>query len=252
VIEVEGTRTEEEAIGELIGSGELNVNVREARIGEGDAVALLRCRAFDQGKDVFRSQLIKMMSGGSSKSNYLMGGRSRTEFLVAVAEVTSEAERTCAMNLVLSDLDTLLEDGWVTPVEHGIRKKRLLAEWERKAEVIIGSVDCAMHELVAPDLSLARSVYISSMAVRKGFRNRGVGTKLLRGAYHLAVESRGVKEMFLHVEEENDAAVRLYKAQGFARADMKAPPTAYMDRALRLMLQVPVNALLYSTTIERE
>jgi hypothetical protein len=44
VMEVGRTRTETEVIRDLIGSGEVSVNVREARIGEGDAVALLRCR----------------------------------------------------------------------------------------------------------------------------------------------------------------------------------------------------------------
>lgn len=44
VIDVEGTRTEAEVIGNLMGSGEVCVTVREAKIGEGDAVALLRCR----------------------------------------------------------------------------------------------------------------------------------------------------------------------------------------------------------------
>jgi hypothetical protein len=44
VMEVGRTRTGTEVIGDLIRSGEVSLKVREAKIGEGDAVALLRCR----------------------------------------------------------------------------------------------------------------------------------------------------------------------------------------------------------------
>jgi hypothetical protein len=37
---------------------------------------------------------------------------------------------------------------------------------EGPLELIVGTVDCAVHEFVGQDLSLLKSVYISSMAVR--------------------------------------------------------------------------------------
>lgn len=177
-------------------------------------------------------------------------GRQRTAFLVSAAEISGDEGKTCAMNLVLSDLDRLLEDGWVTQQEHHTRKKRLLSEWKEKAEVIIGCVDCAVHEFVSHDLQLVKSVYVSSMAVRDGFRKMGVGGKLLDGAHRLAVECR-VRDMYLHVEEDNIPAVRLYKSADFDRADMNDQSIAYMDRALRLLLQVPVKAQLYQSRLMR-
>ncbi len=65
---------------------------------------------------------------------------------------------------------------------------------------------------------------------REGFRRRGIGAELLGGTQNLAREWRGVKELFLHVEEGNIAAVRLYKSAGFKRADESEAGTAYMDR----------------------
>jgi len=187
---------------------------------------------------------------GANKANHKMAGRSRTNFLISSAEVLSDDGRACAMNLILSDLDRLLDEGWVTPQEHYTRKKRLKSEWKDKADVIIGAVDCAVHEFVNKDLMLVKSLYISSMAVRDGFRNMGVGGKLLDGAHRLAVEYR-VRDMYLHVEEDNTPAVRLYKSAGFERADMDDQSTFYMDRALRLLLQVPVKAQLYRASLKR-
>ena len=66
--------------------------------------------------------------------------------------------------------------------------------------------------------------------MQKEFRRRGLGALLLRGADRLAQRACGVAAVFLHVEEDNGTALRLYQRAGFARADMEEKGTSGMDR----------------------
>jgi len=113
----------------------------------------------------------------------------------------------------------------------------------------VGSVDCSVHEMFDSSLTLRRWVYVSSMAVRHDVRQRGVGERLLMLAVAHARNIFGVKHMFLHVEELNGAALRLYERAGFVRGDVDDSHMSAMDRMLRLVLQVPAAATLYMRSL---
>ncbi len=56
--------------------------------------------------------------------------------------------------------------------------------------------------------------YIQTIEVAPERRGRGVGGELLRRMEGSAREA-GAREIWLHVDEENDDAIRLYEAHGY-------------------------------------
>lgn len=71
------------------------------------------------------------------------------------------------------------------------------------------------------ELELPSSLYISGVALREGFRNRGAGSALLEIARD-AARSEGLDRLSLLVFEQNEAAVRLYRREGFEEVDRRA------------------------------
>lgn len=55
---------------------------------------------------------------------------------------------------------------------------------------------------------------LANLAVRKDYRNRGIGARLLDAAVE-ALAAEGVVSLFLEVRESNEAAHRLYRSRGF-------------------------------------
>lgn len=71
------------------------------------------------------------------------------------------------------------------------------------------------------ELELPGSLYISGIALRDDFRNRGVGTALLAIARKVA-RTEGLDRLSLLVFEQNTAALRLYLREGFEEIDRRA------------------------------
>lgn len=97
-------------------------------------------------------------------------------------------------------------------------------------------------ELVRPMVELEREVggsyYINALAVREGFRGRGIGTRLLRLLAPLARDA-GCSLMSVGVFAENTDALRLYRREGF-RVAAERPLIAHpcytrTDRTLMLV-----------------
>ncbi len=59
----------------------------------------------------------------------------------------------------------------------------------------------------------ARAADVLGLAVRKDMRRRGIGTALLREIVRLATK-RGVGELHINTEPDNDAAVSFYRRHG--------------------------------------
>lgn len=55
---------------------------------------------------------------------------------------------------------------------------------------------------------------LGDIAVERGFRGRGIGTRLLEHVFAL-VRDRGVRELYLEVRVSNEGARRLYERHGF-------------------------------------
>lgn len=72
----------------------------------------------------------------------------------------------------------------------------------------------AIVEWSGPPAEIA--AYIQTIEVSPDHRRRGVGLQLLR---HIEDSARGAGalQIWLHVDVENDAAIRLYRAQGYAQ-----------------------------------
>jgi ribosomal-protein-alanine N-acetyltransferase len=64
---------------------------------------------------------------------------------------------------------------------------------------------------IEPDQIIA---YIQTVEVAPAHRNRGIATELLRRIEGSAVAA-GAQTLWLHVAEENAAAIRLYQARGY-------------------------------------
>jgi ribosomal-protein-alanine N-acetyltransferase len=62
---------------------------------------------------------------------------------------------------------------------------------------------------------MGRVGHIISIAVKEGYRGRGVGTKLLVEAMRRLHTYYGAREVYLEVRVSNERAIRLYKKLGF-------------------------------------
>jgi len=226
----------------MLDMNEAELDVREATGTEGDSVAQLRCEVFGQGKEMYRSQCQKMRTS----PHYLLAGIYKTTLMVAVVRALTPKARQVCKDVVLADMQELVDSTWISTWEHAEVVEQLEHDWETRSELVVGSVDCSVHEMLDSSLMLRRWVYLSSMAVRSHVRQRGVGQQLLVLAVAHARQIFGVNHMFLHVEELNLGALRLYKRAGFVRGDMHDANMKSMDRMLRLGLQVPAAATLYT------
>ena len=183
-------------LGRLLDAQEAEITVREASGMEGDCVAQLRCSVFGQGKDMYRSQRQKMRTS----PHYLLAGIYKTTLMVAVVRALTPTARQVCKEVVLADMQQLLDQAWLTEREHAQLVEQFESEWEGRSELVIGSVDCSVHEMLDSSLTLRRWVYVSSMAVRNHLRRRGIGEQLLDLGVSHARKIFGVKDMFLHVE----------------------------------------------------
>jgi ribosomal-protein-alanine acetyltransferase len=56
--------------------------------------------------------------------------------------------------------------------------------------------------------------HISGIAVDKGYRRKGIGTRLLRTAHHEFL-AKGFDKVTLEVRENNSSAIQFYKKEGY-------------------------------------
>jgi ribosomal protein S18 acetylase RimI-like enzyme len=106
-----------------------------------------------------------------------------------------------------------------------LRGRRVLLVAELQAQVI-GQI------FVQVDSTLAggggRAAYLYALRVRPQYRNRGVGTELVREAESL-LRQRGFSRALISVAKENDAARRLYERLGFEVFGEDAGDWSYID-----------------------
>lgn len=97
--------------------------------------------------------------------------------------------------------------------------------WFRVAEfdgVVVGLVSASLSP--PPEQGLARYdgpiVYIGDIVVAAAARRSGVGTELMREVEHWA-RARGAATIALQVHDGNDAALELYRNEGFREVDIR-------------------------------
>lgn len=93
--------------------------------------------------------------------------------------------------------------------------------------LVVGTLDITLHcsrtgkrktsgNISANSIRTPVCAYISSMAVRRAWRGRGLAQRLMAHTTYL-VRQLGVSDVFLHVDWENTAAVHIYAKCGFRR-----------------------------------
>jgi len=109
-------------------------------------------------------------------------------------------------------------------------------DWESTTigrKMIIGAVDVSRHEFELSALALREfgdsSCYIADMAVHPAFHGLGVGDYLLKEAVRRAEHKHGTR-IFLHVDESNKPAIRLYERNGFRRVPDSEPARSNDER----------------------
>ncbi|MBD1875347.1 GNAT family N-acetyltransferase [Nodosilinea sp. FACHB-131] len=81
-----------------------------------------------------------------------------------------------------------------------------------------------------------RHVYISNLAVDQTFRRQGIAIALLRSCEQVA-QRWGIRELQLHVMEDNLAARALYRKAGFSVVQTEDSPASWLGlQARRLMM----------------
>jgi ribosomal protein S18 acetylase RimI-like enzyme len=65
-----------------------------------------------------------------------------------------------------------------------------------------------------------RAAYIETIEVSQNWRGRGIGGELMRHI-EVSAQAAGAILLWLHVDAENAAAIRLYEAHGYVREDRK-------------------------------
>lgn len=84
------------------------------------------------------------------------------------------------------------------------------------------------------------ALYVMSLAVLPGARDRGIGARLLAGAVEEARET-GLRAVALDVAAENRRAIAFYRRHGFVEVDRRErPPGRGMPAACGIRLEVGV------------
>jgi ribosomal protein S18 acetylase RimI-like enzyme len=89
------------------------------------------------------------------------------------------------------------------------RRVLLVAELEHQ---VVGQIFLQVDSALAG--GDGRSAYLYALRVRPEFRNRGIGTELVREAEAILRE-RGFSRVLISVAQDNDAARRLYERLGY-------------------------------------
>ncbi|CAM9342433.1 unnamed protein product [Laminaria digitata] len=114
-----------------------------------------------------------------------------------------------------------------------------MGETAKKAvpvEQVLGTLECSRHEFDLTPLEveveegagkIAR-LYLTEVAVRSDSRNLGLGSALL-GLVDDVAKQLHTYEVFLHVNEINEAGLRLYKRCGYTEAPNCASNRAFTN-----------------------
>ena len=110
------------------------------------------------------------------------------------------------------------------------QRHRRLQSWRTSRDVIVGNI-CCREELVSPERALlgeknssapiaaktpasAKHVYIMTLGVLAAYRNRGIGSGMLKHVLERA-EADGYLSIYLHVHTANAYAIDFYRRHGF-------------------------------------
>ncbi len=103
-----------------------------------------------------------------------------------------------------------LTDKWFEEIKSG---NRLVFIYKINGEFI--GEGALVSDTGDPDYTIPdKRIYVSRMIVKKGYRNRGIGSEILEFLIAKA-KSMGYSEMTIGVDKDNVNALHLYKKYGF-------------------------------------
>ncbi|KAK1429594.1 hypothetical protein QVD17_11808 [Tagetes erecta] len=79
------------------------------------------------------------------------------------------------------------------------------------SDICVGSVACRLEKKEDG----AVRVYIMTLGVLAPYRGLGIGTKLLNHVLDLSSKQANIAEIYLHVQTNNEDAIKFYKKFGF-------------------------------------
>ncbi|KAL3921185.1 MAG: hypothetical protein SGARI_006744 [Bacillariaceae sp.] len=89
-----------------------------------------------------------------------------------------------------------------------------------KRDPVVGTAEISFHEFSDTRLGQARHadriLYVTEVAVNNKFRRRGIA-KLMMNAIDKVASIRRIETIYLHVDVDNKAALRLYENAGFRK-----------------------------------
>ncbi len=77
---------------------------------------------------------------------------------------------------------------------------------ERRLASVIGLGDASPKDL---------QPYLSNLCVDEKYRGKKIGKAMVRVVENIAKSTWGFNRMYLHVDEDNEAALSLYKREGY-------------------------------------
>ncbi|EPS73274.1 hypothetical protein M569_01484 [Genlisea aurea] len=85
-------------------------------------------------------------------------------------------------------------------------------------DICVGAIACRLEKKEGGAAAAAVCVYIMTLGVLAPYRGLGIGSKLLNHVLHLC-SSQNIGEVYLHVQTNNDDAIKFYTKFGFQVTD---------------------------------
>jgi ribosomal protein S18 acetylase RimI-like enzyme len=106
-----------------------------------------------------------------------------------------------------------------------------------KRDPVVGTAEISFHEFADTRLGRSRHedkiLYVTEVAVNSQYRRQGIA-KLMMKAIDKVASIRNIETIFLHVDVENQAALRLYENAGFRKLPSDNPAFYEFTRKLNL------------------
>ena len=83
-----------------------------------------------------------------------------------------------------------------------------------RKELVVGTVEMSHRRYSWRAFNQPQQIYVSNLAVRDGYRRRGVARQLLKSSEQQALDW-GFREIYLHVMADNSRARQLYEKMGY-------------------------------------
>jgi len=182
--------------------------VRNAQRSELTIVADIRAAAFYGVDSDVKAE---------KQEQILTGSIARIKRPGAYTFVVSERDKKRLTETVIATVDASIFDGFgrrfpsIVPMLSVTRQRLKPGSLQHKAHESASSLHIDVDD---QDMMRNRLIYVSSMAVKQGYRRMGAAKLLLEHTRRFAARER-ISHVFLHVDEVNTAAVRLYSLAGF-------------------------------------